>query len=278
MSTSTIDVQPLTPTIGAEVEGVDVRDCDAATIEAIRKALHEHLVLFFRGQELSPDDHMRFASAFGTIEPPAFSTPGMEHPDVLVIDISEPRGVGTDRWHADATHRIAPPMGSILRAVTLPTCGGDTCFASMYAAYESLSPALQAFIDPLHAEHTDAMVAAMTADQTGVSANEVADRAVRAVHPVVRVHPDTGRKLLNVNGNWTSRIVELADAESRSILDLLFATVTSPDVQCRFRWTPGAVAVWDNRAVQHYAVADYHERRVMQRVTVAGERPFGPPM
>jgi taurine dioxygenase len=166
-------------------------------------------------------------------------------------------------------------MGSILRAVTLPSAGGDTCFASMGAAYESLSPVLRSFVDPLHAEHTDAMVRTLTADMSAVSQGPPRP-AVSTVHPVVALHPETGRKLLNVNGNWTSRIVELAEAESRMILDMLFAAVRSPDVQCRFRWTAGAVAFWDNRAVQHYAVADYRERRVMQRVTVVGETPVGP--
>jgi taurine dioxygenase len=268
-------VSPLTPTIGAEVAGVDLEaDLDGGTIAWLRQALLDHLVLFFRDQHLTPDGHLRLARAFGEIELPAFRTAEMERPEILVLDTDAPKGQGTDRWHADASQREAPPMGSILRAVQLPDSGGDTCFASMYAAYDSLSPSMQAFVDGLTAVNTDAMIAAWTAERTGVTVDRVTG-AAESVHPVVRVHPETGRKLLNVNGNWTSRIVELSEAESRTLLDVLFAAVQSPDVQCRFRWTPDAVAFWDNRAVQHYAVADYTQRRVMQRVTIAGDRPIG---
>ena len=269
-------VHPLTPTIGAEIDGVDLdRDLDAGTVAWLRQALLDHLVLFFRDQVLTPEAHIRLARAFGEIELPAFRTAGMERPEILVLDTDAPKGQGTDRWHADASQREAPPMGSILRAVQLPDSGGDTCFASMYAAYESLSAPMQAFIDGLTAVNTDAMIAAWTAERAGVTVDRVTG-AAESVHPVVRVHPETGRKLLNVNGNWTSRIVELSDAESRAVLDVLFAAVRSPDIQCRFRWTPNAVAFWDNRAVQHYAIADYSQRRLMQRITIAGDRPVGP--
>jgi taurine dioxygenase len=269
-------VSPLTPAIGAEVDGLDLgRDLDAGTVTWLRRALLDHLVLFFRDQTLTPEAHLRLAQAFGAIELPAFRTAGMERPEILVLDTDAPKGQGTDRWHADATQREAPPMGSILRAVQLPDSGGDTCFASMYAAYESLSAPMQTFVDGLTAVHTDAMIAKWTAERAGVTVDRETG-AAESVHPVVRVHPETGRKLLNVNGNWTSRIVELTEAESRAVLDLLFAAVRSPDVQCRFRWTPNAVAFWDNRAVQHYAVADYTQRRVMQRITIAGDRPRGP--
>jgi taurine dioxygenase len=269
-------IRPSTPTIGAEIEGVDLAgDLDGDTVAWLRQALLDHLVLFFRDQALTPDSHLRLARAFGDIELPAFRTADMERPEILVLATDAPKGQGTDRWHADATQREAPPMGSILRAVQLPESGGDTCFASMYAAYESLSAPMQAFVDGLTAVHTDAMIAAWTAERAGVTVDRETG-AAESVHPIVRVHPETGRKLLNVNGNWTSRVVELTEAESRTLLDLLFAAVRSPDIQCRFRWTPNAVAFWDNRAVQHYAVADYSQPRVMQRITIAGDRPVGP--
>jgi taurine dioxygenase len=269
-------IRPSTPTIGAEIEGVDLAaDLDGDTVAWLRQALLDHLVLFFRDQALTPDSHLRLARAFGDIELPAFRTADMERPEILVLATDAPKGQGTDRWHADATQREAPPMGSILRAVQLPESGGDTCFASMYAAYESLSAPMQAFVDGLTAVHTDAMIARWTAERAGVTVDREAG-AAESVHPIVRVHPETGRKLLNVNGNWTSRITELSEAESRMLLDVLFAAVRSPDIQCRFRWTPNAVAFWDNRAVQHYAVADYSQPRVMQRITIAGDRPVGP--
>lgn len=269
-------ISPLTPTIGAEVGGVDLgSDLDGRTVAWLRQALLDHLVLFFRDQTLTPEAHLRLAQAFGEIELPAFRTPDMERPEILVLATDAPKGQGTDRWHADATQREAPPMGSILRAVQLPDSGGDTCFASMYAAYDSLSAPMQSFVEGLTALHTDAMIAKWTAERAGVTVDRETG-AAESVHPVVRVHPETGRKLLNVNGNWTSRIVELSESESRTVLDALFAAVRSPDIQCRFRWTPNAVAFWDNRVVQHYAVADYSERRIMQRITIAGDRPAGP--
>ena len=272
-------VEPLTPTIGAEVQGVDLgRPLAAETVAALRRALLDHLVLFFHDQELTDDDHLRFGRAFGEIDLPAYRTEGMDRPEILVIDMDAPKGQDTDSWHADATYRPEPPMGSILRAVRLPPDGGgDTCFASMYAAYDALSPALRGLVDGLHAVHTMALVAERTRDNAAVRPNEdVAGGYPSFVHPVVRVHPETGRKLLNVNANWTSRIAELGEAESRAVLDLLLHHLRSPDHQCRFRWRPGSIAFWDNRAVQHFAVADYRQRRVMRRVTLAGDRPRGP--
>jgi taurine dioxygenase len=161
-------------------------------------------------------------------------------------------------------------------ALQLPEVGGDTCFASMPAAYGALSPALQRFLDGLHAEHSLAIMAERTRHVDNASLREEVSKWPPVVHPVVRVHPETGEKLLNVNANWTSHIVELSPLESDALLQFLYRHLQSPEFQVRFRWAEGSVAMWDNRAVQHYAVPDYHQRRVMQRVTVAGDRPFGP--
>jgi taurine dioxygenase len=270
---------PLTPTIGAEVAGFDLAGGLAdADVDAIRQALLDHLVLFFRDQPMSVEQHLDLARRFGEIDHPPFKSAGAEHPDVTVLDQSAPKGEGADSWHADYTHRAEPPMGSILRVVQLPEeGGGDTCFASMYAAYEALSSAMQRFLDGLTAVNTLQMMAERARRVSGVTLSEDTSGGYPStVHPVVRVHPETGRKLLNVNANWTSEIVELGEAESRGVLDLLFAHIRSPDLQCRFRWAAGSVAFWDNRAVQHFAVADYRSRRVMQRVTIQGDRPVGP--
>lgn len=275
-----LDVRPVTPTIGAEVSGIDLAgplsDDDVAQLRAL---LVEHQVLFFRDQTLSQDAHVALARRFGELDIPTFKTEGATRPEVLFLDQVKPVGEGTDRWHADGTHRPEPPMGSLLHALHLPEGGGgDTCFASMGAAYDHLSPAVQALIEPLTAVHTLAMVAAMAQrnDTTATINDDTATGYPSSVHPVVAVHPESGRKVLNVNSNWTSHIVELNEAESDALLGLLFARVADPAVQVRFRWTPGAVAFWDNRAVQHYAVPDYDERRVMQRVSVLGARPVGP--
>ena len=273
-----VSVEALTPTIGAEIKGLDLRKpLDEATVRFIRGALLEHLVVFFREQDIDIDDHLRFARYFGEIDMPPFRSAGADRPELTVLDQTQPKGQGADSWHADYTHRPEPPMGSVLRAVQLPPGGGDTCFASMYAAYDDLSPSMRSFIDTLQAENTLAMMAERARVHTPeAKLAEPGEGGYPAfIHPVVRVHPETGRRLLNVNANWTSRIVGLTDDESDAILRLLLAHVKRPDYQCRFRWSPGAVAFWDNRAVQHFAVADYSERRVMQRITIQGDRPFG---
>jgi alpha-ketoglutarate-dependent taurine dioxygenase len=168
-------------------------------------------------------------------------------------------------------------MASILRAVQLPAAGGDTCFASMYAAYDDLSSTMQQFLDGLHAVNTLAIQAEKAKRTSNVRLVENADGEMPyTIHPVVRVHPETGRKLLNVNANWTSRIVELSERESDALLRMLLEHVRLPDYQCRFRWHVNSMAFWDNRAVQHYAVADYNERRIMKRITIVGDQPFGP--
>ena len=168
-----------------------------------------------------------------------------------------------------------PPMGSLLRAIKLPSVGGDTCFASMYAAYELLSPELQRAIAGLRAVH-DILPMLQRAETTGVGSwdfSEMRRAWPPQEHPMVRTHPQTGRKALFVNSNFTVRIVGMEEKESDALLRLLFAHVGSPEIQCRFRWTPDALAFWDNRSVQHYAVADYVERRVMHRVTLVGDAP-----
>jgi taurine dioxygenase len=272
-----VQVTPLTSAIGAEVAGVDLADdLDDATVAAIRAALLDHLVLFFRDQHLDDERHLSFAERFGPVSVPTFTTGASERPEIIVLDQLAPKGEGADSWHADNTYMAEPPMASILRAVTLPAIGGDTCFASMYAAYDALSPALRGFVDGLHAVHDIAVMVERTKHLGTAGLRESAARWPPVEHPVVRVHPETRRSLLNVNANWTVRICELTDAESAALLGLLLAHLRSPDFQCRFHWSEGAVAFWDNRVVQHYAVPDYHERRVMHRVTVAGDRPYGP--
>jgi taurine dioxygenase len=274
-----ITFQALTPTIGAEVAGVDLREpLDGETVAQLRQGLLTHLVLFFRDQDITVEQHRRFAEAFGEIDVPPFRSIGVDDPDLTVLDMAAPKGMGADSWHADFTHRPEPPMGSVLRAVELPGAGGDTCFASMYAAYDALSEPVRRFLDGLSAVHTLA-ITAERAKRTGppvVLAEESAGGYPTFVHPVVRVHPETGRKLLYVNANWTSAIDGVTDAESAVLLPFLLQHVRSPEFQCRFRWAPNSVAFWDNRAVQHYAVADYTERRLMQRFTIKGDRPFGP--
>lgn len=269
-------VKPLSPVVGAEISGIDLRrPLDDDVVAALRVALLEHLVIFFRGQDITDDQHVAFARQFGPISVPPFKTKDSETPEVMVLDQTDARGQGADRWHSDNTFMAEPPMGSVLRAVQVPEVGGDTCFASMYAAFDLLSRRMQTFLEGLTALH-DITPLIESAVRQGLSDAVVADmQAAWPVmeHPIIRTHPETGRKALYVTPNATVAIPALPERESRAILDLLFEVARTPELQCRFHWEQDSIAFWDNRAAQHYAVADYTERRIMRRVTIAGDRP-----
>jgi taurine dioxygenase len=272
MSTN-MEIRPLTLAIGAEVTGVDLRrplpDDDVARL---RRALLDHLVLFFRDQDIDDDQQLEFALRFGPMHVSPLQTVHQDAPEIVVLDQVHPVGEGADEWHSDNTFLADPPMGSILRAVQLPDLGGDTCFASMYAAYEALSPAMRALVDGLRAVH-DITRPLQKAIRDGHSSLDVAEMQVRCPpveHNVVVTHPETGRKALFLNRNSTTHLVGLTERENDVLLPFLFDHVRSPEFQCRFHWEVGSIAFWDNRAVQHYAVADYRERRVMHRATIAG--------
>ena len=266
-----MQIEPLTPTIGALVRGVDLSlEPDDATVAAVRQALLEHLVLFFRDQDLDDERHLAFALRFGTLSVPPLATSYQQTPTVTVLDQVSPKGEGADQWHSDNSFMARPPLGSMLRCVQLPSGGGDTCFASAYAAYETLPLPLRALADELDAVHdiTKPMRKALLAGHTTLDLAETQERWPPVTHPVVIVHPETGRRALYVNRNSTTHLVGLTERQNEAILPLLCDQFRSPDIQCRFRWEPGSVAFWDNRSVQHYAVADYTERRVMHRVTI----------
>jgi taurine dioxygenase len=270
-------VRPLTATIGGEVSGVDLSEpLDGGTVAAIRQALLDRYVLFFRDQHMAPADHLRFAQYFGSIKMGVAERVGDLPGGLNVLDQVAPRDQGTDTWHSDHFFAAEPPMATILRDVQLPGVGGDTCFMSLYAAYDALSPAMQRFLDPLTAVNTPERILARVQDFRIYRGDVRKETPPPMVHPVVRVHPETGRKALWVCGNFTTRIVELDEPESDALLTMLFAHINSPEFQCRFRWEPGSVAFWDNRAVQHCGIPDYNERRVMHRTMIAGDRPVGP--
>lgn len=270
--TPRLSIHPLTPTLGAEVAGVDLSaPLDASVVADLRKALLDHLVLFFRNQALTPEQQLRFSEYFGPVMIPTIDTTSAALPGVTYIDQIAPKGEYTDRWHTDHTFAESTPLGAVLRAIELPSSGGDTCFASMYAAYDALSPALQRFLETLTAVHSTEIVTRALAHVDNVKTLQ----ARETVHPVVRVHPETGRKLLFVCGNFTTRIVELADAESEALLSMLFEHIKNAAFQCRFHWEVDSVAFWDNRSTQHCAIPDYSERRLMQRTMIEGDRPFG---
>lgn len=272
---SSIKVEPVTPSIGAEVSNFQIaKPMDQSQFGRIHEALMDHQVLFFRDQEMSLDQQKEFARQFGDlhIHP---GIPGPEgHPEVLAIhtDKDSTRIAGED-WHTDVSCDAEPPMGSILHMHTVPENGGDTLFASMYAAYEALSEPMQEMLSGLTALHSGEMVYRGRYSYRGVDDAELT--YTDTSHPVVRTHPVTKRKGLYVNRIFTAKIDGLSPSESDALLQFLYKHIEKPEFQVRFRWRPGSVAFWDNRAVQHYAIWDYFpQTRSGYRVTVAGDRPF----
>ena len=270
----TLGVEKLTGLIGAEVSGVDLTEpLDASTADEIRSLLHEHLVLVFRGQELTPDQQLAFGRAFGTIKPPPVRTSHGGPPEINVVSQDDPKGEGADNWHADNTYTANPPMGSILHLKEQPSAGGDTMFANMYAAFDALSPALQRFCEELTATHdvTMSLSKAIARGHSSADLDAVRAQLPAVSHPVAIRHPVTGRKALFVNVNSTVRINELSDAESDALLALLYDHVQDPIFHVRVRWDLSTVVFLDNLATQHYAVPDYNERRTLHRVAIEGQ-------
>ncbi len=257
--------------LGADVRGIDLTNpLTADTAEVIRSGLLEHQVLFFREQEmLSFDQHLAMVKHFGEPEPTPFRRPDDEtSANLLVLDQTDPTGSEAAHFHADNTFRPIPPLGAILQAHVVPASGGDTCFSSMTAAYQGLSPRMQSYLDGLYAYHSYAQMAERLArsglTRPGLNLSDYPP----VKHPVVARHPETGGQLLFVNYNWTTYIDGIPTAESTAILDFLYEHVKSPEFQVRLRWNEGDVVFWDNRVVQHYAVPDYHERRLLHRISI----------
>jgi taurine dioxygenase len=269
-----IEVRPMTPRIGAEIHGVDLsQPLDEQTFQEIRTAFLEHQVIFFRDQQIDIDQHKAFGRMFGElhIHPAAPSPEG--HPEILVIHADEKsKFVAGNAWHSDVSCDEEPPLGSILHMHTLPSSGGDTMFASMYAAYKALSETMREFLSGLTAVHGSEHVYRGRYKAFGV--DDAGKVYPENEHPVVRTHPDTGRKGLYVNSGFTTHIKGLEKSESRALLDFLFAHVAKPEFHCRFKWEKNSIAFWDNRCVQHYALWDYFpEVRHGLRVTVKGSKP-----
>jgi taurine dioxygenase len=272
-----LTLTPLTPTIGAEVAGVDLAEAvDASTVAAMRQALLDWKVLFFRDQPITTEQHLAFARNFGELEVHPFAPSKPGYPEVLAITHDRESRGRENTWHSDVTWRLEPSLGSILRAIEVPPVGGDTLFADMYAAYEGLSDEIKDEIEGKVARHDFAPFRNALRHQGKSEAEiEAFDRAYPAPeHPVVRTHPETGRKAIYINAAFTQEIVGMEKARSDKLLRHLYAQAAIPEYQCRFRWSDNAIAFWDNRASQHYAASDYWPAvRKMERVTVVGDRP-----
>ncbi len=279
-NTSPLKIRRIGAYLGAEVTGIDLsRPLDEATIKAVGQAHAEHEVLVFPRQKISSEDLKRFGRYFGDLTVHPFSTNAAEAPELIVYDNKEGNPPPpTDIWHTDETFRETPPMGTILCSKIIPEIGGDTCFHSMTAAYDALSDRMQNFISGLEAVHDFKPFKTLFAeDEAGWRKLRHFEEIYRpVVHPVVRVHPMTGKKAIFVNPQFTLFIKGMEERESRVLLDTLFHVTAILEHQYRHRWEPDMVVFWDNRSTQHAAVHDYYpQRRLMERVTVKGDRPVG---
>ncbi|HEX6113235.1 MAG TPA: TauD/TfdA family dioxygenase [Geminicoccaceae bacterium] len=275
---SRLDVRPLASALGAEVFGVDLADpLDDDMLETLRAALLEHVVIFFRDQDLTPRQLLALAERFGEVGEYPFVKGLPDCPLVLPV-IKEPheRSNFGGIWHSDTAYLERPALGTLLYALETPPVGGDTMFANMYLAFEALSEGMQRLLAGLRAVNVAGKPAVLRTREgmRGRSGTAEDVEATSAIHPVVRTHPETGRRSLYVNLAHTLRFEHLTEEESAPLLDYLFAHQIRPEFTCRFRWQPGSLAFWDNRASIHYPLNDYHgHRRVMHRVTLLGDRP-----
>lgn len=280
MGTSSITVTPVSGATGADVSGVDLtRPLSNAEWDGIHQAFLDHQVLRFRGQHLTPGQHLDFARRFGPVQAYPYGKGLPDHPEVLEFarNPTDARNFG-GLWHSDTTYLPEPPMATMLVARELPTVGGDTLFANMYMVYDDLSDGMKDMLGGLRAVFS-ATKRYMAEDRVTVhsgNALKQADKTVttEAIHPVVRTHPETGRKAIYVNRGHTVRFDGWTVEESEPLLDYLYDRAERPEYQCRMTWQDGMLLVWDNRCLQHFAVDDYPgQRRVMQRVTIAGDGP-----
>ncbi len=261
-----LDITPLSRTIGAAIRGVDLRaPLDEGTVAAIRHTLNERRVIFFPGACLTPAEHVAFARYFGEVTDAHPVVRGLEeHPEVFQIDYA-----GTDNgigWHTDVTFIEAPPMGSILNAITMPPSGGDTMWSDQIAAFNGLSPAMQDFLSRLTAVHDGSRsFGKVRKDGSELAPSE---------HPVIRTHPENGQRSIFVNPGFTRYIKELSRAESEAVLSFLYSHSVRPEYVVRYHWESGDLGFWDNRATMHFVVGDYGgQDRLIQRVTLQGDRP-----
>ncbi len=276
-----ITVTPYAATLGAIVGGVDLsEDLPDEAIAEIRQALMENLVVFFRGQTLTPEQHLAFARRFGPLSLHD-QVKGMDdYPEIIEVrkEPQDERNFG-GAWHGDVTYLEEPPLGSILYALEVPPVGGDTLWANQYVAYETLSDGMRAMLDRLTVMHTPARIFGLYSkdwskdSSVRTAPSEAAE--FETEHPLIRTHPETGRKLLYVSGLYTPRFKDMTEEESQPLVDFLMTQATREEFTCRWRWQEGDVAFWDNRATLHYALNDYSgHRRIMHRVTIAGDRPY----
>ncbi len=271
---NSITVRPLGGALGAEINGIELSpSLPDAVIAEIRRIWLEHSVVFFRGQSLTAPELAAFARRFGEVVHYPFLKGLPEAPEVIpVVKLEHERVNFGGLWHTDTAYLEVPPMATMLIAREVPPYGGDTLFASGYAAYDALSDGMKRLLQPLRAVNSSSRAERTRTREDRAPGEE--RKVLEAVHPVVRTHPETGRKALYVNFGHTLRFVDMTEAESAPLLEYLFQHQVRPEFTCRFRWEPGSVAFWDNRCALHNPINDYHGfRRILHRVTLAGDRP-----
>ena len=275
-----MDVRPVSGALGAEIYGLDLgADLDNSTMADVRKAFFDHGVVFFMDQKIMPDQHLAFARRFGGINVNRYFEAVDGHPEIAQVrkEADDTENIG-GAWHTDHSYDAAPALGSMLLARELPERGGDTLFASMYAAYDALSPGMQKMLSGLKAVHSGVRAFSPQAVQNNDGRDakfKLSESALKEVeHPVICTHAESGRKYLYVNRGFTIRFADMTEAESKPLLDFLIQHAARPEFTCRFNWPPGSMAFWDNLCTQHLALNDYHgQRRLMHRITIEGKAP-----
>jgi taurine dioxygenase len=271
-------VKPIAAALGAELHGVDLcNDLQPEVYAEIRKLLIKHKVIFFRDQDISPQQHKALAESFGPVQThPAYDTVA-GFPEITILESTAEKPSKIEMWHSDMTFRQHPPLGSVLRSRICPPKGGDTMWASMSAAYDGLSKGMQKFLSNLNAEHDFSYGFKESLAEPGGK-----ERLAEAVkdnppvqHPVIRVHPESKQKVIFVNALFTTKIIGLPPKESSAILDFLYDHSITAEYTCRFNWEPNSIAIWDNRSTQHKPINDYFPaHRLLERVAIDGDKPF----
>jgi taurine dioxygenase len=272
-----LTLEPLSPSIGSVIHGIDLReDLSDEMIAAVRNTLVERKVIFFRDQDITTAQHLNFARKFGDLEEHPFAPSKPDFPEIVAITHNRESKGRENIWHSDVTWRLEPSLGSILRAVEVPGNGGDTLFANMEMAYDELPDDIREKIDGATAMHDFPSFRAML-QKRGLSEEEIEEynkQYPNAHHPVVRTHPESGRKSIYVNRAFTQYINGMEREESDGLLEFLYSRAATPEYQCRFQWQENSLAFWDNRSAQHYAVSDYWPAvRRMERATIIGDKP-----
>lgn len=282
MTYKEIELKPVAGNIGAEIHGVDLsRPLSDSVFTEIHQALLDNCVIFFRDQKITPEQQIAFAARFGELQVHPYIPTLEGYPEIIELrskdDGPAAMSYQSNKWHTDMTYTPDPPLGCVLYGKEVPPAGGDTMFLNLYHAFDTLSPTMQAFVSTLTAVHdiTASMPADFMAQSWAPKQLESLHKKTPPVqHPVVRTHPETGKKCLFVNSNFTSHIKDLSRTESDALLHMLYEHIAKPENVCRFNWETNSIAFWDNRCTQHYAVNDYHALRVMHRVTVCGDHPY----